>query len=439
MHQPPAAFLRALDDAPIGAAHRRLFAVVGIGLVVDSFDIFIASGIFSALLHEGVATLADLSQLASATAVGLALGALIGGILADRFGRRLIILVGAVLVTIGAFGSIVAPTIHVLIATRSVTAFGLGIENVLAYGILIEFLPQRTRGTWMTALAFVATCAAPLSLIISYYVAPSPGGWRLLFGLVAVLSAAGLLMRFALPESARWLATRGRLDEARTIVMRFAPQLNQAAAAKPADLPATTSSAPARVSLDLVARLGVAALLNVGLAASSFGFLSWLPTFFAAEGRALPSALLAAAAINVGAPIGVLFGLLAADRGERKWTTVIAALAASAAGVAYALAPTTVLLPLGFCVVVAIYAFGALGVSAYMPELFATPIRMRAVGLAISVGRFAAVVIPIVTVSVFQRSGQAGVVWVLAAVLVVVAAAVARFGVRTAAKNLDMI
>jgi len=439
MHHAPASFLHALDEAPIGAAHRRLFAIVGVGLMVDSFDIFIASGIFSALLHERMANLTELSQLAAATALGLALGALIGGVVADRFGRRLTILGGAVVVTIGAFASMAAPDLQALIVTRGVTAFGLGIENVLAYGILIEFLPRRMRGTGMTALALFATCAAPLSLILSYYIAPSPGGWRLLFGFVAASSAAILLMRFSLPESARWLATRGRLDEARTIVMRFAPKLDEATSAKVADSPATPSSAPAHVSVEFVTRLCVAALLNVGLAASSFGFLSWLPTFFASEGRALPSALLSAAALNVGAPIGVLIGLVAADRGERKWTTVMAALAASAAGFAYGLAPASMLLPLGFCVVVAIFAFGALGVSAYMPELFPTPIRMRAVGLAISIGRFAAVVIPLVTVFVFERSGQAGVVWVLAATLVVVAFAVARFGVRTSAKSLDMI
>ncbi|MEZ5960636.1 MAG: MFS transporter [Hyphomonadaceae bacterium] len=430
-------FLEALDVTPLGPAHRRLFVIVGAGLLVDSLDIFIVSGISSALLHQGLASLTQLSHLAAASAFGMALGALCGGVLGDRFGRRLIILVGSAVIMAGAAACAAAPSIETLIAARFVTALGLGVENVLAYGILIEFLPLRARGTWMTALALIATCAAPLALIMNYFVAPLPGGWRLLFATVAALSAVALTLRFALPESARWLAARGYFDRAKDVVTRFAPQMPISdAAGEPSEKGA---AAPAHFGSETIVRLGVAGLLNVGLVVATFGFVSWLPTFFAEEGRELPSALLKTTIITLGAPVGVVIGLIVADRSERKWTTVVSAVAAAAAGVTYALAPAPALVPLGFLVVVTIYAFGAVGVTAYMPELFATPIRMRAVGFAISMGRFAAIVIPIATVSIFQRSGQAGVVMALAVALLIVAFVVAYFGVRTRDKPLDAI
>lgn len=432
-------FLRPLDVAPLGPAHLGLFVIVGVGLLVDSLDIFIVSGISSALLHQGTASLAQLSHLAAATALGMAIGALCGGVLGDRYGRRSIILAGSAIIMAGALASAAAPTIDFLIAARFVTALGLGVENVLAYGILIEFLPVRARGTWMTALALVATCAAPLSLVMNFYIAPLPDGWRILFAIIAALSALTFTLRFALPESARWLAVRGNVEAAQKVVARFTADATTTAPAAAADQSPSRLEPPAHFHPAIIGRLAVAAVLNVGLVAATFGFVSWLPTFFAAEGRALPSALIKAATITVGAPVGVLIGLIAADRSERKWTTVATALAAAGAGVAYAFAPAAMLLPLGFLVVVAIYAFGAIGVTAYMPEMFATPIRMRAVGFAISVGRFAAVFIPMITVLIFERSGQAGVVSALAVTLLIVASAVARFGVRTRLKPLDNI
>lgn len=432
-------FLESLDAAPLGPAHLHLFAIVGVGLLVDSLDVFIASGISSALLHQGTASLAQLSHLAAATALGMAIGALFGGVLGDRYGRRPIILAGSAIIMAGALASAAAPSMDVLIAARFVTALGLGVENVLAYGILIEFLPVRARGTWMTGLALVATCAAPLSLVMNFYIAPLPDGWRILFAIIAGLSALTFLLRFALPESARWLAARGNDEDARKIVARFSANATIAATAPSADQATGALEPRTQFGPAVIARLVVAALLNVGLVSATFGFVSWLPTFFAAEGRELPSALLKAATITVGAPVGVLIGLIAADRSERKWATVMAALAAAGAGIAYALSPASMLLPLGFLVVVAIYGFGAIGVTAYMPELFATPIRMRAVGLAISGGRFTAVLVPLVTVWIFQQSGQTGVVLALAATLVIVAAAVASFGVRTRLKPLDEI
>lgn len=432
-------FLKSLDAAPLGPAHLYLFAIVGVGLLVDSLDIFVVSGISSALLHQGTANLTQLSHLAAATALGMAIGALGGGVLADRYGRRPIILAGSAIILAGALASAAAPAINFLIAARFVTALGLGIENVLAYGILIEFLPVRARGTWMTGLALVATCAAPLSLVMNFYIAPLPDGWRILFAIIAGLSALTFALRFALPESARWLAVRGDVEEARRIVARFTAGATSSGHAAASDQSTSPLEPAAHFSHAVIGRLALAAVLNVGLVAATFGFVSWLPTFFAAEGRELPSALFKAATITVGAPVGVLIGLIVADRSERKWTTVMAALAAAGAGVAYAFASAAMLLPLGFLVVVAIYAFGAIGVTAYMPELFSTPVRMRAVGFAISIGRFTAVLIPVVTVWVFERSGQTGVVLALAFTLSSVAAAVASFGVRTRLIPLDKI
>jgi putative MFS transporter len=188
-----------------------------------------------------------------------------------------------------------------------------------------------------------------------------------------------------------------------------------------------------------LARLALAALINIALICATFGFVSWLPTFFAEEGRNLPSALMMSAIITAGAPVGALLGMLVTDLFERKWTTAAVAAIAASLGAGYALAPDTLLLPAGFATVVAIYAYGAVALTGYMPELFATPIRMRAIGVAITAGRVVAVGLPALIVVIFARFGQAGVIGMVAGVLLVLAVAVALVGVRTRGRSLDAI
>lgn len=427
-----------LDRLPISLRHWRLFVIVGLGLIVDTVDIYVTSGISGALRAQGEATMAQVSQLAMATALGLGLGAFGGGLLGDWLGRRTMMLWCSLIVAIGALGCSMAADADQLILWRLVTTLGLGVENVLAYGMVIEFLPPKTRGRWMAWLAVAATCAAPLTLLAGIYILPAPGGWRTLMFIVFALSALTFLLRFGLPESARWLATRGRIEQARAIVASF--ERSAGRAHEPAiNVVAPPVSAPATWSAETFKRFMLAALINIGLICATLGFVSWLPTFFAEEGRDLPSALVSSAVITAGAPIGALLGMIFTDMFERKWVTASVAAIAATCGVAYAFAPDQLLPAAGFATVVSIYAYGAIAVTGYMPELFSTHVRMRAIGGALTAGRIVAFGLPAAMLAIFASYGQSGVISLIAGVLLTVAIAVALFGVRTRGRSLDDI
>lgn len=427
-----------LDRLTITSRHLQVFAIVGLGLVVDAIDLAVMNAIAGALVHQG-ASIEETAPLATATAAGLGAGALLGGVGGDLFGRRPFILAGAFIVAFALLGSALSQTVAELVVWRGLTAFGLGIENVLAYGILVEFLPPAQRGRWLARLAVLGTAAAPLTLLASVYLLPSPNGWRFLLFAVCALSTLTFALRFLLPESARWLVARGRYDAADRVVTRFerAARGPLAPPAAPSEYAPNTS--PPWWSAAMLTRLGLAALINVALVCATLGFVAWLPTFFAAEGRTLPAALLNSTVITAGAPVGAIIGMIATDMFERKWSAAVAALIAAAIGLGYASAPPSLALPLGFFTVVAIYAYGAIAVSGYLPELFPTPVRLRAIGLAITAGRLAAVFLPALIIVVFRAGGQAGVLGLIASVLLALAAALAIFGVRTRGRALDAI
>jgi MFS transporter, putative metabolite:H+ symporter len=429
-----------LDAVGITKRHWLLCFIVGGGLLVDSIDIYLTAGIAGALVKQNVADLTEVGHIATATALGLGAGALAGGALGDWRGRRSAVLWTSVIVCIGALGAALSPDVFALTIWRFITALGLGAENVLAYGLLVEFLPPAVRGRWMAQLALIATCAAPLTLAAGYFILPADEGWRLLLLCVFALSCIVLGLRILLPESPRWLASRGRFREADAIVAAFELSAGATAAVQsPAVTPQHDAPSARLWSGPTPARLVIAALINVAIVCATFGFLSWLPAFFAQTGMDLPTAIAIPAVMMCGAPVGAAIGMLATDRIERKWGVVWSGLIAAAFGVTYALVPGALILPLGFVTVTAIYAFGAIALSGYMPELFATPIRMRAIAIAIACGRAVAVAMPSVAIVLFSNFGQAGVVTMVAAALVIQALAVALWGAQTRGRSIDVI
>jgi MFS transporter, putative metabolite:H+ symporter len=144
--------------------------------------------------------------------------------------------------------------------------------------------------------------------------------------------------------------------------------------------------------------------------------------------------------MSLGAPIGTLIGMLITDRVERKWGVVVTSLLAIALGFAYANAASGVeIMITGLAMVITLYIFGTLGLIGYVPELFETAIRMRAIGLCATIGRAFIFLLPLGIVFLFERFGQGGVVALIGLILAVQALVVAVFGVRTRGRALEAV
>lgn len=441
---PPPTVAQRLDALPITSVHRDLVARLGAGLFVDGFDVYLAAGVAATLLKSGFASLDQIAALVSFTFIGLAVGGMSAGVLADRFGRRRMLACTLSLVIIGSLGAATSTSMIQLIAWRMLTALGLGGETVLAYATAMEFVPPSVRGRWLAVLGLMANIATPVALGVGFLLLPLPFGWRWMLILAAVAAIIVLFLRRRLPESPRWLASRGEHDAADRIVR----EIETAAGAKkaafvvpPSHEAAIASAGAAQQSVfHRVHRrnLIVGSAVNIAVMSAVFGFINWLPSFFAKAGYDITASLGFSALMAMGSPIGVLLGLAISDRIERKVGIVIFSLAAVAFGFGYAFASSAVAIAtLGFLVVAFVYVVGALGMTAYVPELFPTRIRMSGVGFCTTMGRIAAIGMPFVVVALFTRAGQAAVIGLIASILFVQAMLVAWLGIRTNGRPLE--
>jgi putative MFS transporter len=163
-----------LDRLPVSAFHRRVFALVAIGMFFDGFDIYIAGTVLGTTLKSGFSTMGQNAAFVSMTFVGMMLGSFVTGFLGDRFGRRFTYQANLALFGLASLAAAFAPDMTVLIGLRFLMGVGLGAENVVGYSTLTEFAPA-SRGKWLGFLAVVVVTGLPVAVLASTVMIPAFG------------------------------------------------------------------------------------------------------------------------------------------------------------------------------------------------------------------------------------------------------------------------
>lgn len=208
----------ALDESPGTPRQRRMWALAGAGIGLDGYDLFVMSAAIPVLRDQfGVSSPVLAAWFGGAAVVGAIPGALVSGILADRFGRRVVLRIDLLIFALTAVLCALAWNPLSLIAFRVVQGFAIGAEYPISAAIVAEVMPRRTRGRWMTAaFSFQAVgmilAAAVSTAVLMLTEDPSAWRWMLLSGVVPALVVG--VLRQGLPESPRWLARKGRIQEA---------------------------------------------------------------------------------------------------------------------------------------------------------------------------------------------------------------------------------
>jgi len=429
-----------LDRLPISAFHRRILTLIAIGMFFDGYDVYVAATVLGATLKSGFSTLAQNAQFVSATFVGMMLGSFLTGFLGDRYGRRFTYQANLIIFGLASIASAFAPTMSILILLRGVMGVGLGAELVAGYSAMTEFLPPQARGRWCGILNAVVVASVPISSLASTLLIPR-FGWRTMF----VIGGAGALvvwyMRKAIPESPRWLESVGRNEEAEKMLQEIEREV-----ARHATLPEPTAppTAISDRSFSALFRPGLFSRLFVGctclIVANTliYGFVTWLPTFFVQQGLSMANSFRYSFLMSIGAPVGAAIGASTADSVGRKTAIIGASMLAILFGGIYPFIRNPVLLSLtGFLLVVCIYILVALLFAIYIPELFPTSVRMRAVGLCNTLGRMATIFTPFLVVFLFRSYGVGGVVSLMIGLLVVQILVVYFYGIEPKMRSLE--
>src|SRR5690349_5492061 len=390
-----------LDRLPISSFHYRIFWLVGAGMFFDGYDLYIAGGVLASVIQTGFSTLPQNLQFISLTFVGMTLGSLITGFVGDRYGRRFTYQINLLVFGLASLAAAVAPDMTVLIACRFVQGLGLGAEIVVGYSTLTEFVPPKTRGRWLSMMAFLVVAGFPATALLGYLIIPA-SGWRPMFVIAGLGSLVVWYLRKNLPESPRWLEAQGRTAEAESLMQAIE---QEAAAGK--TLP----------------RLIVGSWVLITINTLIFGFVLFLPQFFLRQGLTITSSLAYTLVLSTGSLVGCALGAYSSDAIGRRPSIIAASVATIIAGYVYArfdaASDPTIVLSVGFVLIVAIYVQTAILFGVYTPELFPTEIRLRANGICNTLGRGATVISPFVVGALMANSGLPGVVWLMIGLVVV--------------------
>ena len=151
--------------------------------------------------------------------LGAAIGAACAGPLSDRLGRRNLILIAAVTFTVGAIGAALAPGVGTLVLFRVVLGLAVGAAALIVPLYLSEIAPTEIRGAISSLNQLMITVGILLAFIVNALLANS-GAWRWMLGLAVIPSVVLFIGMYFMPETPRWLVSRGREDDARDVLMR---------------------------------------------------------------------------------------------------------------------------------------------------------------------------------------------------------------------------
>lgn len=430
-----------LDRLPPGPFHRRVMMLIGMGMFLDAFDIYLAPGVLGALVKSGWSDVPTNAKFLSATFTGMLIGTLISGFVGDRFGRRFSYQANLLLFGTASLAAAFVPDMQWLIVCRFLMGVGLGAEIVVGYSSMNEFMPRKVRGRYVALLSMITNSAVVVSGFAGLWIIPT-FGWRTMFGIVGVAAGIVWFLRKNMPESPRWLEKQGRFAEAEAILAAAEAEASRIAPLPP--LEPQPAPASERFS-DLFGpklrwSLVLGAIITSCGSISLYGFLSWVPTFLVKSGVSLNSSLWATAIMGLGAPTGALLGSMLADRFGRRRSIIALTAAEALLGALYPfVGDSTQVIIVGFGVSLTAYALVAIGFALYVPELFPTTIRLRGVALVNAVGRGAGASIQFVIASMFAFAGIYGVAALLVGALSLQIIAVLCVGPETNDRSLEDI
>ncbi len=429
-----------LDRLPMSSWHYWITALITAGLFLDTFELYSGGAVLANLVQTGWSNNTTNATFLSVTFIGLVIGAWFAGILGDRFGRRFSYQANLALFGCASIAGAFAPNMTSLIVLRFFMGLGLGAEIVVGYATLAEFLPKLNRGRVMAAVGMIVNISFFTSLVIAYFVIPA-FGWRGMFLIPGLAALIIWLARKTMPESPRWLESRGRFKEADVLLQQIEVKIGARQTIAPYEPapppPVEPVSATVLFARGVWRNTLVGMAINITVGFSLYGFLQWLPTVFVQRGLTLGSSLQIAMIMALGKTCGAFISMFLNDRFGRKPTIVIFSTAGAVMGAAMIFTTGLTFLLVAFGLAVALGCANTVAFAVYVPELFETRFRLRGTGLCNAVGRLASSGVQYLVVILLAWGGLGAITAALSGTLLVQAAVVWWLGIETKKKTLD--
>lgn len=176
------------------------------------------------LIKQWTLTATMIGLIAAAAPLGAIIGSLLLGHMADRVGRKVMLVLSAIIIIVGSICSVTAWSSISLFMFRLLLGIGLGAEYPISASYLCETMPKNVRGKKVAIVMLVNCLGAFIGVFSSYIILliyPHIDAWRAMFAVGIVPALVILLLRFQVPESPRWLVHKGRLNDARKAIKQL--------------------------------------------------------------------------------------------------------------------------------------------------------------------------------------------------------------------------
>lgn len=394
---------------------RKLLFSAGLSWMFDAMDVGIISFIAAALAAEWSLTPQQTGLFTSINSVGMAFGAAIAGIMADKFGRRAVLLWTLLIFSIASGLSAAATSLTVLLILRFIAGFGLGGELPVASTLVSESVPAKDRGRAVVLLESFWAAGWIAAALIAYFIIPKYG-WQAAFLIGAVPALYALYLRKSIQDPPRYLEQAAQ-RKGQKISFRER-------------LASVWKSEHRRSTIMLW-------ILWFTVVFSYYGMFLWLPSVMVIKGFSLVKSFEYVLIMTLAQLPGYFTAAYFIEKFGRKFVLVIYLLATAASAAWFGSATSEgMLITAGICL--SFFNLGAWGgMYAYTPELYPTKVRSTGVGLAASFGRIGGIIAPFLVGMLVARNVEIGsIFWLFFFTIVIGALAVMWLGTETKGKEL---
>ncbi|MCX4668450.1 MFS transporter [Streptomyces sp. NBC_01381] len=450
-HAVRAAIAARFERLPLCRWHVTVRLIVGAVTFFEAFDQLLIAYALPGLRQEWDLSTSAATLLLTVGSIGMLVGALLSGRLADRIGRVKVIALCIALSSAANLALSLATSPEMFMGLRFIQGLAIGGEVPVAATFIAEITRSHKRGRFVLLYELVFPAGLTVGALVAAWVVPILG-WRWMYALAALPGLLCILVQRKVPESPRWLADHGRAQEAADVMSGIEAEVERVTGKPlpppaPEPLPAVAPGEGERGLRGLFTGRYRRRTLVIGVLwftgyFVNYGITSWLPTIYQNRyGLSLSDALLYSTVTSCAGLLGCLVAALTVDRaGRRRVITGCLGGAAAMLLVLAFLGAGTPLQVLAWTSLAAVFFFGSnICLYLYTPELF--PTRMRALGSSVggAMNRLGVILGPIVVGAVYA-GGRVSTVFVVLGAVAVVGAVVAALGAEeTAGRRLEEV
>ncbi len=437
--------LERLEKLPVGSFHYKLLALTGLGWLFDSMDTGLIAFVLPVLAKEWSLSPAQMGWIGSIGLIGMALGAVLAGTLADRIGRKRVFSLTVLLYSLSTGMCALAWSYESLLVFRFLVGFGLGGELPVAATLMSEYAPAHLRGRFIVLLESFWGLGWLVAACIAYLLIPT-FGWQIAFVIGTLPALYVFLIRLHMPESVRYLLAKGRIEDAKQVILSLEKKLNVASVPFTGELTAAELGSEKKQASGPLAlwgrnfrtRTAMLWLAWFGIVFSYYGIFMWLPSIVFAQGFAVVKTFEYVLIMTLAQLPGYYAAAYLVEIIGRKYTLSLFLLLSGVCSFFFGNAGSAASL-LAWGAAMSFFNLGAWGVIyTYTPEQYPTAMRALGSGWAAGFGRIGGMLAPmLVGVLLGASFGMNTIFLMFASVFVVISAVVLALGTESKQKTLE--